>query len=100
MASVAITRLFCRAQISIAPPARPRATSRGFVPWRLSAAGPSLGVPGPVRHRPASETLHSSGHMTAKYAMVAPSRAVSVKASDAYVGRQEVHILVLLGLRV
>src|SRR5450759_670817 len=57
--SVAITHLFSRAQIPIAPAARPRATSRGFLPWRLSDAGPSLGVRGSVRHRPASETLHS-----------------------------------------
>jgi hypothetical protein len=28
-------------------------------PWRLSDAGPSLGVRGSVRHRPASETLHN-----------------------------------------
>src|ERR1039457_2407120 len=60
--SVAITHLFSRAQIPIAPAARPRATSRGFLPWRLSDAGPSLGVRGSVRHRPASETLHKRRH--------------------------------------
>ena len=37
------------------------ATSRGFLPWRLSDAGPTLGVRGHLRHRPASETLHKTG---------------------------------------
>ena len=56
MASVAITRFFCRAQIPIAPPARPRATSRGFVPWRLSDAGPQ---PRCSRPRPSSAGIRN-----------------------------------------
>jgi hypothetical protein len=59
MASIAITHRACRAQIPIAPAARPPATSRGFLPWRLSDAGPSLGGRGTVRQQPASETLHN-----------------------------------------
>jgi hypothetical protein len=47
MASIAITHRACRAQIPIAPAARPPATSRGFLPWRLSDAGPK-----PRRSRP------------------------------------------------
>jgi len=61
MASIAITHRTCHAQISIAPAARPPATSRGFLPWRLSDARPGFGGRSPVRHRPTSETLHSSG---------------------------------------
>ena len=38
---VASARLFCRAQIAIVRAARPRATSRGFVLWCFSDAGPS-----------------------------------------------------------
>ena len=53
---VAITRFFCRAQIPIAPPARPRATSRGFVPWRLSDAGPQ---PRCSRPRPSSAGIRN-----------------------------------------
>jgi hypothetical protein len=40
LGSAAITQLFCRAQIPIAPAVRPPDTSRGFPPWRVSDAGP------------------------------------------------------------
>jgi len=56
MASAAITHLVCRAQIPIAPAARPRATSRGFLPWRLSDAGPKPRCPRP---RPSSAGIRN-----------------------------------------
>jgi hypothetical protein len=49
-----------RGQIPIAPEAPSLPSSRGFLPWRLSNAGPS--ACGTVREGPASETLHNSRH--------------------------------------
>ena len=50
-----------RAQISIAPARhRPTFPDRGFLPWRLSDAGRRCTWH--RRVRPASETLHMSGH--------------------------------------
>ena len=40
IALVALAQLTDRAQIPIAPTPRPRPTSRGFLPWRFSYAGP------------------------------------------------------------
>jgi len=37
--------------------------SRDFLLWRFSNAGPSRSVRGAVRHRPASENLHSTGRV-------------------------------------
>src|SRR5277367_881129 len=54
-------------EIPIASDARPRHTSRGFLPWRFAYAGP--GVRGATIMGPASANLHRSGRsMTAHYA--------------------------------
>ena len=72
MASVAITHLVCRAQIPIAPAAPPPATSRGFLPCRLSDAGPK---PRCWQHRPSvtgirnPQQTRKSGHATGKSAL-------------------------------
>jgi hypothetical protein len=50
-------------EIPIASDARPRHTSRGFLPWRFAYAGP--GVRRATIMGPASANLHKSGHSLA-----------------------------------
>src|ERR1700694_5735876 len=49
-------------EIPIASDARPRHTSRGFLPWRFAYAGP--GVRGATIMGPASANLHRAGHFS------------------------------------
>src|ERR1035441_4466339 len=59
--------------------------SRDFLLWRFSNAGPSRSVRGAVRHRPASENLHSSDVLTACASLpVYPCERTSSEACAAH----------------
>src|SRR5580692_12466735 len=60
-------------EIPIASDARPRHTSRGFLPWRFAYAGP--GARGATIMGPASANLHNSSHSITARELTPPQRS-------------------------